>query len=162
MPSDILTRKALSLVRCLDRIRQKTPPTAAALKGNLDLQDILSVNLQRAVQLCVDIAAHVLAEQGTDVPVRMRDAFRNLADKSLISKRTADVMYKAVGFRNRAVHEYDEIDWDIVYEIVTDGLGDLRGFLQELAKGGFLIASPPAAPRAGRKRTVSRKRKRGK
>ncbi len=36
MPSDILTRKALSLLRCLERIRQKAPRTAKALKADLE------------------------------------------------------------------------------------------------------------------------------
>jgi uncharacterized protein YutE (UPF0331/DUF86 family) len=163
MPSDILTRKALSLIRCLNRIQQKSPRTAAALKNDLDIQDIVSVNLQRAVQLCVDRAARVLAEEGVDVPVRMRDAFQNLADQSLISARTAGVMRQAVGFRNRAVHEYDEINWDIVHDIVTKRLGDLRRFLQELAKGGHLIVpalTPQRRPLNRRKTAAKKKRSR--
>lgn len=147
MPPDILTRKALSLIRCLDRIEQKTPRSAAKLKGDLDAQDIISVNLQRAVQLAVDIASHVLAQTGIDVPVRMRDSFEALAEKKLIGTRTAQVMQKAVGFRNRAVHEYDEIDWGIVHTIATEGLADLRRFLAELAKAGHL---KPPLPRRRR------------
>lgn len=125
--------------------RLKTPRTAKLLKMDLDAQDIVSVNLQRAVQLSVDITANVLAEQGTDVPMRMRDAFQSLADKSLIGARTAELMQKAVGFRNRAVHEYDEIDWGIVHQIATRGLDAFTTFLRELAAHGYLKA--PATPR---------------
>ena len=150
MPPDVLNRKALSLLRCLGRIRLKTPRSAKLLKADLDAQDIVSVNLQRAVQLCVDIAAHVLAEQGTDVPMRMRDAFESLANKSLISARTKEWMQKAVGFRNRAVHEYDEIDWSIVHQIATRGLDAFTTFLRELAKHGYLKAS--ATPRRSAER----------
>lgn len=154
MPPDILNRKALSLIRCLDRIRLKAPRTAGILKKDFDAQDIVSVNLQRAVQLSVDIAANVLAERGTDVPVRMRDAFQKLADNSLIGARTAQVMQKAVGFRNRAVHEYDEIDWAIVHEIVTVGIEDFRTFLRELAAHGYV-----KAPAHHRRSPVRKKRK---
>lgn len=143
MPPDVLNRKALSLIRCLDRIQLKAPRTARSLKTDFDAQDIVSVNLQRAVQLSVDIAANVLAEQGTEVPVRMRDAFQKLAEKSLIGARTAEVMQKAVGFRNRAVHEYDEIDWGIVHQIVTGGIEDFRTFLRELAAHGYLKMPTP-------------------
>lgn len=37
MPPDVLTRNALSLIRCLNRIEQKTPRSATALKGGLDV-----------------------------------------------------------------------------------------------------------------------------
>ncbi len=37
-------------------------------------------------------------------------------------------MIKAVGFRNVAVHTYQNIDWEIVYSIVTKNLTDFVDF----------------------------------
>ena len=57
----ILTEKLESLRRCLQRIEAKTPGDVESLRGDPDLQDILVLNLTRAVQVCVDIGSLVYA-----------------------------------------------------------------------------------------------------
>jgi uncharacterized protein YutE (UPF0331/DUF86 family) len=43
-------------------------------------------------------------------------------------------MSKSVGFRNTAVHAYQEIDWDMVYCTITKHLDDFRGFADQVLK----------------------------
>ena len=57
----ILTEKLESLRRCLQRIEAKTPGDVESLRGDPDLQDIVVLNLTRAVQVCVDIGSLVYA-----------------------------------------------------------------------------------------------------
>jgi len=55
-----------SWIRCdrsLERIKSKTPDTDSDLLSVLDLQDVLVLNLGRTVQICVDIAVHILSER---------------------------------------------------------------------------------------------------
>lgn len=56
MDETLIFRKMESLGGCVDRIRSKRGFTHEELLHDYDLQDILSVNLQRAVQLSVDIS----------------------------------------------------------------------------------------------------------
>jgi len=51
-----------------DRIRSKRGFTHEELLRDFDLQDILSVNIQRAVQLSVDIALHMLSDLSGKLP----------------------------------------------------------------------------------------------
>ena len=37
-------------------------------------------------------------------------------------------MRKSVGFRNVMVHNYDDVNWEIVYAICSKQLGDFRAF----------------------------------
>ena len=39
---------------------------------------------------------------------------------------------KMIGMRNRIVHGYDEIDWDIVWQVAVDELPELIGLLSPL------------------------------
>jgi uncharacterized protein YutE (UPF0331/DUF86 family) len=39
---------------------------------------------------------------------------------------------KAVGFRNIVVHNYQEIDWEIVFNICHHKLDDFRAFAQAI------------------------------
>ena len=75
MDREVIEQKTESLRRCVERVRQKRPATAAALAGDPDAQDILTLNLSRAVQLCVDIGAHLIAEHSKPAPDTMGQTF---------------------------------------------------------------------------------------
>jgi len=128
MDKTLVLKKLQALRRCLDRIESKRPADPAALRADYDLQDILSVNLERAVQVCVDIAAHLIADTSRPSPETMTACFAELRTMNLLDAGLSDRLSKAVGFRNIAVHEYQEIDWDIVFSIVTKDLDDFRAY----------------------------------
>lgn len=134
MDRDIVQAKLESLRRCVERIASKTPSSADQLVHDPDLQDIIALNLQRAVQLCVDLAAHVVAATSSKAPSSMADNFALLKEANVITPVLADRMTKAVGFRNIAVHSYHTIDWNIVYRICSRHLDDFRQFAQAIAQ----------------------------
>ena len=49
MDKDVINRKLESLRHWIARITSKRPMTVEALRSNDDLQDIIAVNLERAV-----------------------------------------------------------------------------------------------------------------
>jgi uncharacterized protein YutE (UPF0331/DUF86 family) len=128
MDRDVIEQKIESLRRCVERVRQKCPATADALAGDIDAQDILTLNLTRAVQLCVDIGAHLIAETDNPAPDTMGQTFDLLAELDVISSELAVRMKKAVGFRNVAVHNYEAIDWQIAHAIATRHMSDFVAF----------------------------------
>ncbi|HLF10567.1 MAG TPA: DUF86 domain-containing protein [Gammaproteobacteria bacterium] len=117
----------------MKRIEDRRAVSAEALRENADLQDILSLNLTRAVQLCVDIASHVLTDTEQAAPQTMGEAFDLLAAEGTISDALCKRMRAAVGFRNIAVHSYQAIDWEIVHAITHQGLEDFRSFAARIA-----------------------------
>lgn len=129
MDQQLVAQKLESLRRCIQRVESRLPGNLDALQGDLDAQDIISLNLTRAVQLSVDIASHWLAEhpEGT-APKTMGQAFDALAQSGIIDADLATRMRKSVGFRNVMVHNYDDVNWAIVYAICTKHLGDFRTF----------------------------------
>jgi len=133
MTTDVLNNKLENLRRCVARLRDKTPASAATLAEDLDAQDILCLNLERAVQVCVDIATHLLSDREAPAPDSMADAFVQLEHHGVLSAATAERMSKAVGFRNIAVHEYQALDWQVVYAIVTQHLDDFTDYAREVA-----------------------------
>ncbi|MEE4300225.1 MAG: HepT-like ribonuclease domain-containing protein [Pseudomonadales bacterium] len=124
----VIDRKLESLRRCLQRVEDRRPATLEALLGDADAQDILSLNLTRAVQLCVDIAAHVLADEDVPAPETMGGTFVALAAAGVLDTELAWRMRAAVGFRTVAIHSYQEIDWAIVFAIARERLGDFERF----------------------------------
>jgi uncharacterized protein YutE (UPF0331/DUF86 family) len=144
----VIEQKLESMRRCLGRIETKCPPTAALLAVDPDAQDIVSLNLTRAIQLAVDIGAHVIAELETPPPDTMGQTFDRLADAGVIDPNLALRLKKAVGFRNIAVHNYEALDWAIAHSICTHRLVDFADYakavLAALDRG--VRRSDPAGP----------------
>lgn len=137
MRDPVLEEKLESVRRCLERVRTRTPADVGDFARDLDAQDIVTINLERAVQACVDIALHVLVLR-EGAPRTMAEAFVCLAQQRLISEPVAERMVKAVGFRNLAVHAYRQIDWNVVHSIATLHLEDFRSFMREIVASNDL------------------------
>ncbi len=131
---EALSPKLDAMARCIDRIESKKPFSKETLTQDFDLQDIVSVNLERAVQQAIDIATLVISYSQYPVPGNMADSFLVLERLGAITAETRLRMVKATGFRNLAVHEYDKINWNIVHDIVHVRLDDLRRFSQEIVR----------------------------
>ena len=130
----MIAEKLESLRRCVQRVSEKCPPDVHTLACDCDLQDILTRNLSRAVQLCVDIGTHLIANLETPPPDTMGQTFDVLSDAGIIKEALAIRLKKAVGFRNVVIHNYESIDWAIVHAIARNHLEDFTDF-------GKIIAS---------------------
>lgn len=134
MARSIVSEKLESLRRCVKRVEERRVATAEELVDDVDVQDILTLNLTRAVQLCVDMAVSLLSDAEQPVPNTMGEAFSALAAQRVIDEGLAMRLRAAVGFRNLAVHAYDKIDWTIVHRLSYEGLDDLRSFARQVAR----------------------------
>jgi uncharacterized protein YutE (UPF0331/DUF86 family) len=124
---DVVLAKVTAIQRCLRRIRDVTGLDAARL-GDLDVQDIFVLNLQRAIQSSVDLATHVIASEGLGISDTVRGNFALLESAKIISKVLSKKMQSLVGFRNIAIHDYQALDVDILKAILTKHLRDLERF----------------------------------
>ncbi len=138
MNKEVVSAKLESLRRCVQRIKDKTPSASAALLEDNDLQDVICLNLERAVQISVDLAAHIVAESDLPAPGSMSESFDQLRKLNVIPEELAIRMKKAVGFRNIAVHAYQEINWEIVYAVITKRLVDFVEFARAVTVAAHL------------------------
>jgi uncharacterized protein YutE (UPF0331/DUF86 family) len=128
MDEDLIRQKLESLRRCVLRVREKCPADAATLERDPDLQDIVTLNLSRAIQLCVDIGAHLIAEVDVPAPVTMGQTFDGLARVGVLTPDLARKLRRAVGFRNIVVHNYEAIDWQVVHALADSHLSDFTDY----------------------------------
>ncbi len=127
---DVLLAKAASIHRCLRRIDSVRVPRPD-LSG-LDREDILVLNLQRAVQCALDMAEHVVSSDRLGLSDTEQRAFDLLAAHGRISPVLAGRLRRLAGFRNIVVHEYASLDPAIVESITRDHLGDLTALASAL------------------------------
>ena len=124
MDREVVEQKLESLRRCIRRIESKCPEDAATLIADIDLQDIVALNLSRAVQISVDIGAHLIAGMEVRPPDTMGQTFDLLTQEGVLTDKLTSSLKKAVGFRNIAVLNYENINWEIVHSIVKYHLAD--------------------------------------
>ena len=125
--NDVVMAKIAIIQRCLRRIRETTNNDPDSL-DDIDKQDIFVLNLQRSVQAAIDLATHIVASEGLGLPDTIKDNFRLLLEKKIISKEIAVKMERMVGFRNIAVHDYQSIDEEILKSILREHLSDIEAF----------------------------------
>ncbi|MFA7239205.1 MAG: DUF86 domain-containing protein [Sulfuricellaceae bacterium] len=130
----LIEQKLESLRRALQRVKEKCPEDVEALINDYDAQDILALNLTRAIQLCVDIGAHLISSTEFPPPDTMGETFDVLNKAAIIPPELANRMKKAVGFRNLAVHNYEAINWTIVHIIAKHHLTDFEVFAKSVVK----------------------------
>ena len=90
--------------------------------------------LQLAIEAVTDIGNHVIADLSLGVVNWYRDVPAILADKGHITPELREQWIRMIGFRNTLVHDYVEIDRQIVYDALQNGLDDLEALRRALAE----------------------------
>lgn len=124
---DLVLAKLAFVKHCLNRIAEVRGARRSELL-DLDVEDITLLNLQKAIQATIDVAAHVVATEGYGTPDSQAAVFTLLEKNGFIPPELAGNLRKMVGFRNIAVHEYETVNPEIVEAIIEHNLGDLRAF----------------------------------
>jgi uncharacterized protein YutE (UPF0331/DUF86 family) len=131
---DLIIAKAASVRVHLDRIAAKAGADLQVFMSDLDRQDVVSFNLHLAVENCIDIAAHIISENGWGVPGSASEMFYLLEDRGILDPELTERMIKAVGLRNLIVHEYGKIDLNLLFATVRNNLNDLNSYLSNIFK----------------------------
>jgi len=86
------------------------------------------LNLQRAVQACIDIAHIIISEKGYKLPASYKESFMILNWNKVISADLAEKISKMIGFRNIAVHDYQSLSLAILKSILVNNLKDFEEY----------------------------------
>jgi uncharacterized protein YutE (UPF0331/DUF86 family) len=125
---DLILRKLSDLERYIAQVSEYRMIDAEQYRDDWRSQRIIERTLQMAIEACVDIASHVIADRGLPVPATYAEVFDVLGQAGLIDRALRDAMVKMARFRNLIVHEYTRIDPDIVVHILRHDLDDLTRF----------------------------------
>lgn len=125
--NDVIVNKVQSIQRCVRRAREEYVQANDFLKDYTH-QDAAILNVLRACEQAIDLAAHVIRQRKLGAPTSSREAFELLRDAGLISPGLCDRLNKMIGFRNIAVHAYQALDLAIVASVITNDLNNLLTF----------------------------------
>lgn len=124
---EILLNKSITIDRCIKRIREDYQDD---FQTNFTKQDAVILNIERACQASIDIATHLIRTKQLGVPQSNRDAFDKLEKDGIISTELSENLKAMAGFRNIAVHDYSNLNLEVVIHIIENKLVNLQKFAQ--------------------------------
>jgi uncharacterized protein YutE (UPF0331/DUF86 family) len=139
---DLLAAKLTELSEKIARVRARVPENAVLLEKDRDALDIVAFNLMLAVQVCADVAGHIIADEGWPAPRTLGEGFTRLEERGVISTAIAESMRQAVGLRNVVAHGYAAIDVARCFQAATAGVDDLGAFARAVATWMATTQSP--------------------
>jgi uncharacterized protein YutE (UPF0331/DUF86 family) len=131
--ANVVAAKLRELDERIARVRAHLPADASALAANRDALDLVSFNLMLAVQACLDIASHLIADEAWPPASSLADAFQRLGERGVVTPATAAALRRAAGLRNLVAHGYAEANPDLLYAAASSGLPDLQRFASEVS-----------------------------
>lgn len=76
--------------------------------------------LQVLTENAIGKAKHMLKAEGEPVPVSAYDAFASLARREAVTAEELAKWNNVIGIRNRIVHDYMNIDMNVVFDLVRE------------------------------------------
>ncbi len=111
-------------------LEQPADDFVAAIKD----RDLALFYLFLAIQECIDLSAHWVADAGWGAPEDAGSTFDVLAERGSIDRDLADRLRLAAGLRNRIAHGYAMLDYRRVQIESQAGIPGLRRFLAAVAR----------------------------
>lgn len=131
--SALLAVKIAAVRDATARVRAVLPNSADAFAADRTAREVVTLNLFVAIQACLDLAAHWLADAGWEMPGTYADVFAALARRDLIPRELGARLAAAAAFRNLVAHQYGALDWRRVHTLASSDLDDLEVFCATLA-----------------------------
>ncbi len=132
--SERLRRHLLALVSYVEQLKTNVPVSEEALRHNPDLRWILERGIYLCIQNILDSFSHIISADFNEQWETYADVAALIQQHDLISKEQEEILHKMIGVRNRLSHDYMNLDYDILSDIVNTNLDDFLIFAKIIAQ----------------------------
>jgi uncharacterized protein YutE (UPF0331/DUF86 family) len=127
LDASVVRRHLLALDQALQILRRHRGRAVDALRSDREERWVVERGLQLCTQNVLDIATHLVASAGRDVP-DYATAIDRLADLGVLPGEFAARIRPLAGFRNVIVHGYLDVDPEIVHRLLNERLDEFVEF----------------------------------
>ncbi|MFH1772470.1 MAG: DUF86 domain-containing protein [Candidatus Omnitrophota bacterium] len=97
-------------------------------------QDVIEYNLFQIINHIIDMVERVVVDENYGLPSTAYEAVQILSEKEVINGKELDLLKKMIGFRNVVGHEYININKEIVYNILTGNLNQIKTVVSRIVQ----------------------------
>ena len=131
---EVIQERLRLLAEYIEDLRAEQGISFAQYQDDKKTRRYVEHTIQIAIEACLDIGHHIIAEKHLPLPKEHRDIFQVLGEAEIVPGEAVPALPKMVGFRNRLVHEYERVENELVYGILKKNLGDLERFGQAIRR----------------------------
>jgi len=126
---EMIKNRLLKLEEYISDLEEYSSIQWSDYKTNKVVRRFIERTLQLAIESCLDIGSHIIADQRWGIVDTNRDIFKILYEKNII-KDNLDNYIKMAQFRNVIVHDYTKLDDEIIFSILIKHLEDLKKYFK--------------------------------
>lgn len=97
-------------------------------------QDASLYNLVIAIEAITDIGNHILSTRFQDYADQYKQVLQKLGQHGVVSTELVDRTIHMAGFRNLAIHVYEGLEMEKVYDILDHAPDEFRAYAEALVK----------------------------
>ena len=134
MVDRLLLEKILGDIRANVRELEKAKDITWELyQDDVRTRRFVERTLHILIEACIDVAQHIISDEGFREPSTYRDAFVVLAEEKIISADQLPRLEQMAAFRNLIVHYYEKIDDSIVFGVFQRNLSDFLAYTESIS-----------------------------
>jgi uncharacterized protein YutE (UPF0331/DUF86 family) len=130
MKNGVIQNKLARVEAYITRLQEIIPDGFEDFEKDWKTQMIAERGLQILIEIIIDVANRLIAIKNWGPTTSSADSIRLLVLKKVISSE--EPYLRMIKFRNFIVHDYDKVDNEVVYSILTQNLDDIRRFREEV------------------------------
>lgn len=131
---DILISRVEKIDQHLHKINSYRKISLKDYLTNESIQDVVEYNLFQIVNHIIDIVEHIVVDEDYGLPESAYDAVQILITKKAIDTKTGKLLRKMIGLRNIIAHEYINLEKDIIYNILSKHLRQIKNTVAKLLR----------------------------
>ena len=128
----LIRRKLNKMIEYIEQLKEVNKYTLDDYLDNFFIKRTSERLVQLIVEVATDINGHIVVDEGYSPPEDYYTSFLKLSEAGVISKDFAKDLAPSAGLRNRLVHEYEEIDDEIVYKSVKRAIENYSKYIKEI------------------------------
>jgi uncharacterized protein YutE (UPF0331/DUF86 family) len=130
----LIGRKLAQLDTYLKQLGEFSNLSLNQYKQDWKTQRIVERTLHILIEICIDMANHIIADRQMRLPTGYADTFKVLREERVIGRKLGETLEKMAKFRNVVVHQYETIDPTIVVSILHRTLIDFENYKKAIIK----------------------------
>lgn len=125
----VLENKISSIQKYLLILKRYQKRTREELENDVDIRGAVERYLYLVAQATIDVAEAVIAYKGFRKPSTLSESFYILQEEAVLPPELTEKLAGMVGFRNVIAHDYEKVNYDIVYAVLHERLKDVEKFV---------------------------------
>lgn len=128
----VIESKISSILKYLKILKSYQSLSQKELENDVTLKGAVERYLYLLSQATIDLAEAVIALKDLRRPTTYSEAFCILQEEKFITADLTEKLTDMVKFRNIIAHDYENLDFGIIYDILQNHLQDVEDFLKQI------------------------------